>query len=151
MKRMNEKGFTLIEIMLALGILVLGVYLTVEGVNQMDSSARSSRLLSSTERTINTIVDNIRTSLGSYQITFDSSTATKNRLLDVASLPMAWGPGLITSVAACAPTKTCPTGRYGFIITPMPNYRGLYNVTLRMTTPEWKDAYREFNFVATVQ
>jgi prepilin-type N-terminal cleavage/methylation domain-containing protein len=149
--RIKQRGFTLVEIMLAVAVLVVGAYLTAEGVNQMDSAAKDTRLLSSTERTINAIADNIRTSLGSYQITYDASVATKNKMLDVAKLPMAWGPGLIVSVTTCTATKSCPIGRYGFLITPMPNYRGLYSVTLRMTTPEWKDAYREFTFLATVQ
>jgi prepilin-type N-terminal cleavage/methylation domain-containing protein len=148
---MKNKGFTLIEIMLSLAVLVVGVYLTAEGVNQMNSSAKDTRLLSATERTINAIADNIRTSLGSYQITYDSSLATKNKMLDISKLPMAWGPGVIVSVASCTPTKSCPIGRFGYIITPMPNYRGLYSVTLRMTTSEWKDAFREFTFIATVQ
>jgi prepilin-type N-terminal cleavage/methylation domain-containing protein len=148
--RRNQKGFTLIEVMLALGILVVGIYLTVEGVNQIDNSAKTSRLLSSTDRTVNAIADNIRTSLGSYQITYGTSI-TPDKLLDISKLPMAWGPGVISAVSACTATKNCPLGRYGFVITPMPSFSGLYSVTLRMTNPEWKDSYRDYNFVATVQ
>jgi type II secretory pathway pseudopilin PulG len=148
----NQGGVTLLEILFALGILVVGTYLVVEGVNQMESSSRQTRLLSSTEKQINAIVDNIRTSLGSYQITYDASDAVTAKLLDPANLPMAWGPNTVMAVKDCAPTKSCPLGRYGFIITPLAGSRGLYTVTLRMTNEEWKgEKFREYKFLATVQ
>ena len=107
----GQKGFTLLEIMFSLGILVLGIYLIVEGINQMDVSSKETRLLSSTERTINAIADNIRTSLGSYQITYDSSTVAKENLLGLATLPMAWGPGTVMPVSKCSSALACPKGR----------------------------------------
>ena len=50
MKPFNQRGTTLLEILFALGILILGTYLVVEGVNQMEESSRESQLLSLTER-----------------------------------------------------------------------------------------------------
>jgi type II secretory pathway pseudopilin PulG len=147
----NQRGFTLLEIFFALGIMVLGVYLISEGVNQMDVSSRESRLLSSTERTINVIADNIRTGLASYQITYDTNPSAIEKALDVSTLPMAWGPGTVISVADCTAAGGCPTGRFGYVITPAPNTMGLYTVTLRMTNSEWKDPYRDYTFLATVQ
>jgi type II secretory pathway pseudopilin PulG len=145
----GEGGVTLLEIMFALGILMVGTYVVVEGVNQLDESSRQTRNMSTTERQINAIVDNIRTGLGSYQITYDATQAAA--MLDPTKLPMAWTSGNIAAVADCAHNHTCPPGRYGFVITPMPNYKGLYTVTLRMTWPDWKEPYRDYKFLATVQ
>ncbi len=162
----SEKGFTLLEILFALGILIVGVYLISEGVNQMDASSRQARLLSSTERTINAIVDNIRTGLTNYQISYDPSPATREAMLNLAKLPMAWGPGVtmpvykspgpgLPPVNQCVTSggqnAGCPVGRYGVYIAPLPGNPGLYSVTLRMTTPEWKEPYRDYTFLATVQ
>ena len=151
MKPFNQRGTTLLEILFALGILILGTYLVVEGVNQMEESSRESQLLSLTERQINVIVDNIRTSLGSYQITYDVAAA--NDLLAVEKLPMAWGPGVSIAVKDCIASSSCPPNRYGFVIVPVmgSSSRGLYKVILRMTNTEWKEPFREYNFLATIQ
>ena len=151
MKRFNERGATLLEIMFALGILIIGTYLVVEGVNQMENSSKETQLLSTTERQINTIVDNIRTSLGNYQITYDPKAV--DTLLALNSLPMAWAPGVVLAVKDCSPTKSCPPNRFGFVIVPVAGLgsRGLYKVTLRMTNAEWKEPFREYHFLATVQ
>lgn len=147
----NQAGVTLLEIIFALAILMVGTYIVVEGVGQLENTSRATRNLSSTERQINAIVDNIRTSLGHYQITYDASSTVRENLLKLETLPMAWSNGKVSPVEECAPTKSCPLGRYGFVISPLPHYRGLYNVTLRMTNPEWKEPYREYTFLATVQ
>lgn len=154
MKRIlkSEAGVTLLEIMLALGILMLGSYLTIEGINQMESISRDTRNLSTTERQISMIVENIRTGLGTYQITFDPSKDVLKKMLDLKTLPMAWSNGVVIAVEECSITKTCPPGRYGYVVQPMQGQsKGLYIVTLRMTHPEWKEPFRDYEFLVTIQ
>ncbi|HEY8279619.1 MAG TPA: type II secretion system protein [Bdellovibrionota bacterium] len=147
----NQRGFTLLEVMFALGILIVGTYLAAEGVNQIEDLSKDTRTLSATERQINLIVDNIRTGLGNYQISYDYSREAKEELLDLKKLPMAWAAGVVEEVAKCEPKKTCPQGRYGFVVQPVERFRGLYTVTLRMTHKDWKEPYRDYEFLVTVQ
>lgn len=149
----NQRGVTLLEIMFAMGILALGTYLTIEGVDQLSESTRSTKNISSTERQIAMIVDNIRTSLGQYQINYDPSSATKQEALELDSLPMEWDPGVERlAIPEClADKKKCLGGRYGFVVQPLEEPRGLYTVTLRMTHRDWKEPFREYTFLVTVQ
>jgi prepilin-type N-terminal cleavage/methylation domain-containing protein len=45
MKRLrgNQSGLTLLEVMFAVGILAVGTYLVVEGVNQMQDASKATR------------------------------------------------------------------------------------------------------------
>ena len=148
----SQAGVTLLEIMLALGLLAVGSYLTIEGIGQMTSITKETKNLSSTERQINVIVDNIRTGLGVYQITFDPSTSVKEQMLNISTLPMAWNVGAVVPVKECEPKKNCPAGRYGFVVQPKTaSSKGLYQVTLRMTHPDWNEKYRDYEFLVTVQ
>lgn len=148
-----QSGFTLLEIMFALAILVLGVYMTVEGVNQMSELSRETKNLSTTERQITMIVDNVRTSLSQYQINYEYSAEAKLAALQLDTLPMEWDPGIERAVTAdcLGPAKKCLGGRYGFVVQPVEQYRGLYMITLRMTHRDWKEPFREFEFLVTVQ
>jgi prepilin-type N-terminal cleavage/methylation domain-containing protein len=150
---LNEDGMTLLEIMFALAVLGLGAYLTIEGVSQMRDMSKTTLNMSSTERQITMIVDNIRTSLGQYQINYDSTPEAKQTALDLAKLPMEWDPGVERPVTAdCLANKQkCLGGRYGFVVQPLDDPRGLYSVTLRMTHREWREPFRDYEFLVTVQ
>ncbi len=148
----NQKGVSLIEMMTAIGILAVGVVMVMRGVDSMQDMTKQTRNMSSTDRQVAMIVENIRTSLGQYQVHFNYSADSKSEALDVDNLPMEWSAGVERPISNdCRVKKICLPGRYGFIIQPIENYRGLYEVTLRMTHTDWKDKYREFRFLATVQ
>jgi len=150
--RNNQSGVTMLEVMFAILILVVGTYLTVQGVDSMRELSRETKNMSSTERQITLIVDNIRTSLGQYQINYESGPEAKQAALELAKLPMEWDPGVERPVTeGCLKEKKCLGGRYGFVVQPIEEPRGLYTITLRMTHRDWKEPFREYEFLATVQ
>ncbi len=149
---LNQKGVTLLEIMFALGILIVGTYLTVEGLDKITDLSSDTRNMSTTERQVAMIVDNIRTGLGQYQINYNFSPEAKQAALNVNDLPMEWDAGVVRNVTnTCKTQKKCLAGRYGFVVQPMEEPRGLYSVTLRMTHREWKEPFRDYTFLVTVQ
>jgi type II secretory pathway pseudopilin PulG len=148
----NQKGVTLLEVMFALGILIVGTYLTVKGVDSLQDATRATKNMSSTERQISMIVDNIRTSLGMYQINYSYAASAKEDALAIAKLPMEWDPGVERPLTDdCKNHQKCLGGRYGFVIQPVEQARGLYTITLRMTHRDWKEPFREYQFLVTVQ
>ena len=147
MKRLNARGYTFVEVMVALGLLTLISYLISEGIDQMRGISDDTLTLSANERQITTIADNIRTGLDSYQINFDHSDAAREAALDVKKLPMAWDVGVSAPVAECSVCK----GRYGYTVQMLEQYRGLYLVTLRIKHETWREPYRDYQFVVTAK
>lgn len=148
----NQAGVTMLEIVFALGILTVGTYIVVKGVDNMQDMTRDTRNMSSTERQIAMIVDNIRTSLGQYQINFTYDKKSRDEELELAKLPMEWDAGTERPLSEDCKTKNqCMGGRYGFVVQPIEQYRGLYMITLRMTHTSWPEKYRDYEFLVTVQ
>lgn len=145
----NTKGQTIVEAIVGLGLLTVVGFTFTGGMMSLRNSTKSAVLLSSTERQINDIAENIKAGVENYQVNFDYKTGTKESL-NVETLPMAWDNGIITTRDKC---PKCP-GTYGFVIQPMEQYRGLYQVTMRLTHEAWKknnEAFRDYTFVVSAK
>ncbi len=59
------------------------------------------------------------------------------------ALPLAWNDKLVTSVQEC---KKCP-GRIGYILTPHSEYRGMYNLIIRITHKKYIKTYKDYKFI----
>ena len=146
----NQKGVTILEVMFAIGVLVVGTYVTVKGIDSMQDMTRNTRTISNTDRQIAMIIENIRTSLAQYQINYTFDADSRNDALK--EMPMEWSAGVERPVTNdCKVKKICLPGRYGFVVQPIEAYRGLYEVTLLMTHTYWKEDFREYKFLVTVQ
>lgn len=136
----NQKGFTLIEVSVAAGILGVVLYLFTNGSSFLTQRNKQLEELMIMERHVTALYENIQSNIDVYQITYDPKKFNDNadpRKL-AKYLPMAWDMKVLTSVNNC---KDCP-GRMGYIIVPLDGYRGLYKLTIRAThpkIPEFKD------------
>jgi len=147
MIRHGQRGYSFVEVLLALGLLALMSYFVSEGLDQMRGLSNDTLTLSANERQITTIADNIRTGLDSYQVNFAHSAEAREVALDEKSLPMAWDLGVTAPVAEC---KVCK-GRYGYTVQILEQYRGLYLVTLRVKHEDWTEPFRDYQFVVTAK
>ncbi len=152
---LSEQGFSLIENVVALGILGILCAGLFGGMAVMQQLSTVSRMMSSVDKQISDIADSIRVALESHQIDFarpiaanmDGNIEAINAALDVKKLPMAWDVGVIASAKECPQCK----GRYGFVIQPYESFPGLYLVTLRLTNTEWDAPYRDYHFVVSAR
>lgn len=151
MKRASSfcKGFTVIECLVALAIIsVIGILFAsaMDGFRRIN---RESLSMSSADREINEILENVRSSVESHQVMFDSSSESRERILDPKNLPMAWDVGLHGTAEQC---PGCG-GRHGYVIQPFVGggMSGLYLITLRMTYRKWSETYKDFQFVVTTK
>ncbi|QDK38087.1 hypothetical protein [Bdellovibrio sp. NC01] len=145
----NNKGQTIVEALVGLGLLTVVGFTFTGGMISLRNSTKSAVVLSSTERQINDIAENIKAGVENYQVNFDYKTGTKESL-NVDTLPMAWDNGIITTRAQC---PKC-AGTYGFVIQPLEQYRGLYQVTMRLTHESWKknnEEFRDYTFVVSAK
>lgn len=141
----NNLGLTIVEVLVGLGIAVTAGSAVTMGLIQAQNQTKKTTETDVTDKQILEIAENIRIAPETYQVTFDYTGDAADRLLNPTSLPMAWDKNKSVPVAEC---PDCP-GRYGYIVQPFENYRGLYLVTLRLTHKSWKDTYREHQFVVS--
>lgn len=145
----DTQGFTLLEVLLALGILVVVSFAFVGGLASLKGNSRESLLLSSSSRQVDDVAENIKAGIENYQINFNYHDG-KVKALKLESLPMAWDIGILTTREQC---PDC-AGTYGYLIQPLEKFRGLYIVTLRMTHKMWKakgETYRDYSFVVSAK
>ena len=143
----KSSGFSLTEIMISLGILGIVVSVFSFAFYNYTRTSKLSQLKGSSDKQVNDLVEMIRGSIENYQITFDSKLATKEDLLDVKELPMAWDLNYYGRAVDC---PTCQ-GRFGYLIQPNTDFPGLYVVTIRVTHADWPEKFRDFQFVTSAK
>lgn len=145
----SSSGNSLIEVLLAMGLLSIGSFAFIGGIVSLRGNTHDSMVLSASERQVDDIAENIKSSIENYQVNFDYKNGKVNSLA-LDNLPLAWDIGVVTTREAC---PDC-AGTYGYVITPMEQYRGLYQVTLRLTHKSWiakGEKYRDYIFVVSAK
>lgn len=150
----NRSGQTIIESLIGAAILGIMFLILVSGLSALRQGSRNNLVLSSSENQINNIADNIKSGIENYQINYNydsvGSSANLDKALDPLNLPMAWDANHDALKADCS---SCP-GTYGYIIQPLEAYRGLYQVTLRMTHKDWEEKgehFRDYIFMVSTK
>lgn len=142
----NAKGFSLVEAMVAIGLVSLVGFSLAVGIHQFRTLVAKSQVSQVVDRQINDIVENIRPNINLYQIDYSISETERLDALAIEKLPMAWDVGVMATAKSC---PSCP-GRYGYIIQPFSGLPGLYMLTVRMTHRSW-EAFRDYTFVVTAK
>ncbi|MEK2645688.1 hypothetical protein [Bdellovibrio sp. BCCA] len=146
---LNNRGQTIVESLVGLGLIAIVGSAFIGGMVSLRNTSRSTVVMSSSEKQIADIAENIKSGVENYQVNFNYKTAA-GEMLAPDSLPMAWDNGKV------ALREDCPdcAGTYGYVIQPYESYRGLYKVTLRMTHKMWAakgEPYKDYIFVVSAK
>ncbi|MBY0315245.1 MAG: prepilin-type N-terminal cleavage/methylation domain-containing protein [Bdellovibrionales bacterium] len=139
----NNKGFTLVEVMVGAGLFMmvfLGVFI---GSSQIAKLTSESATLNTSDNMVDAIIENIRQSFSTQIITLSKERSVEGLLNDTSKLPMAWSLDIDAPVEQC---KECP-GRYGYAIQSLGSYAGMYLVTVRFTHRDWAGEARTYEFI----
>ena len=128
----NQKGVSLMELMVIIGIVGVLIFLLIEGNRYMRTSLNISSNEIALNKTISSYIQNIGINIRYYQVTTTAKADEFETLADVSSLPLAWNDKIITSVDQCS---TC-AGRMGFVITPINSQRGMFRIIVRVYHPD---------------
>lgn len=145
----NNKGQSIVEVLVGLGLISIIGFAFSGGMVQLRNTTKDSVVLSATDRQVSDIAENIKSGVENYQVNYNYGV-TAGSLLDLSSLPMAWDNGIVAARTDC---PKC-AGTYGYVIQPVDSYRGLYQVTLRMTHKAWAakgEQYRDYVFVVSAK
>lgn len=144
----NNKGQSIVEVLVGLGLISMIGLAFVGGMVNMRNTVKNTVVMSSTDKQINDIAENIKVGIENYQINYNIDIPL-SETLNPAKLPMAWDQGRMGT------RKECPAcqGSYGFDIRPNKDYPGLYEVTLRLTHKSWggPEAFQDYKFVVSVK
>lgn len=155
----NNRGFTLIEALVGIGLLGIVMVVGTQGYEYVKRSQEKITTMNTTENRVSEIIQTVKANISQQIISFPASlaTTTSTSLTDpekvvadyiedkLTSLPMAWSTYTDSTTAEC---PTCP-GKYGYVITSVPGYGGLYNVTIRFTHTDWGTTPKTYSFVVS--
>lgn len=143
----QKSGFTIVEMLVALALIVAGTFVLIGGFNSLTKIAKNTDVTSNYDKQINEISSNIKAGIENYQINFNYKDSTEKELLTNDALPMVW------DVDAAGTKEECPwcKGTYGYTIRPLEAMRGLYYVQVRFTHKSWGTAVKDVNFVVSVK
>ncbi len=145
----NQRGQTIVEALVGFGLIAIVGFAFVGGMVSLRNTTRSTVVLSSSEKQISDIAENIKAGVENYQVNFNYDKSASS-LLKPDDLPMAWDNGIVALRSEC---PEC-AGTYGYTIQPYEEYRGLYKVTLRMTHKSWiekGEPFRDYIFVMSAK
>lgn len=160
----NNKGFTIMEAIVGIGLLGIVMVTATQGYDYIKASQAKMVTMNTTENRVSEIIQTVKANISQQIISFPASVARDGTTAGSSSengdtlvnsyiesvlssnLPMAWSMNTDAKVSECS---TCP-GRYGYVITAIPGYGGLYLVSIRFTHTEWGDnASKSFSFVVS--
>ena len=130
---MKKNGFISVEGIITMAVALIVALELLQGISTFRKVSKNIAVSNSKDKEIYEIGESIRMSLDSFQVNYSFDSKDTEKLLDVKNLPMAWDSGIQSTVKEC---PQCP-GRYGFVIRPLEEQRGLYLVTMRLTYQTW--------------
>lgn len=145
----NNRGQTLVESLVGFALIGIVGMVFVGGLISLRNTTKSTIVMSSADKQINDIAENIKSGVENYQINFNYN-ASIGDVLEVSKLPMAWDSNRVAFRSEC---PECP-GTFGYTIQPFEAFRGLYKVTLRMTHTSWTakgEPFRDYVFVVSAK
>lgn len=156
----NNKGFTIMEAIVGIGLLGIVMVTGTQGYDYIKSSQAKMTTMNTTENRVSEIIQTVKANISQQIISFPASVSTSggsssesgdalvNSYIESvlgSNLPMAWS---LTNDSKAADCTACP-GRYGYVITAVPGYGGLYLISIRFTHKDWGDTPKNFSFVVS--
>lgn len=149
-KLLNQRGFGLMEVLIAFGILGVGTMIALQAISYIDEKKVTVDREATMEGLLTGLIESVRTNIAMEKIDFAADEFLNNTSYEAVerSLQLCWvHDGII-------PVETLPTcpGKIGYVVTPLKigtlELRGLYKVTVRMTHKElFPGTYKQYEFI----
>ena len=147
---LNQKGYSLIEIMAGLALVGTGAFIIMNGLDYLNDRKSVINKNASQEAIISGLMESIRTNISMEKIDYQPSAFLEaNEIEDVKkTLNLCW---LNNGVIPLEDFPQCD-GRLGYIVYPLKignlEYRGMYKVTIRVTHEKlMKGQFKQYDFI----
>lgn len=124
-------GFTILEVLITLGLLGIVFVGVQSAVNQYLDQSQQAKSSTSNDQIVESVLKRVIADVNQFQVDFGvvNTTPVNGKCTNSEPLPVAWDVEVYTAEKNC---PRCP-GRLGYWVQPLENYRGLYKVTVRVT------------------
>lgn len=147
----NKKGFGIVESMIALGLVGVGTYFIMQGLDMFDSSKVKTDTSINLESTLNSVLESVKSNITMEKVDFQAEEKffAHTTYKEVKkNLALCWFKDGLTSAAN---SPDCQS-RIGYVVAPLMvgnlPIRGLYKVTIRMTHDElFPNSFRQYEFI----
>jgi hypothetical protein len=145
----NDSGFSIIEAVVALGIIGIGAYGLLEGLDSITSSKTKVDESIGLEIILAAVVDEVRSNITREKVDFKAheNFLSLTNIDDVKdSLKMGWNKnGIQVDCINCA-------GKFGYVVSPYKVgtllYRGLFEVSIRVTHDKlFPNRFKQYRFI----
>lgn len=131
----NTQGIALVETIVAAAIIGVSAFFIINSSGIWSQRIKKIQVSGAEVAISDIIIQSALANGRSLQVDYSERTAKEilDDLVEKDELPMAW-----TSQGRLVPAEQCPTclGRYAFVVKPVAQYRGLYQVVIRMVMQE---------------
>lgn len=138
-------GMSLAEIMVGLGLFSIVAYQFLGGSNFLRNFSRDTAESVALENIVNSVYENVSTNISLYKVDYNPEeffrAISKSEL--EKRLDFAWSKDSFVPKSQCV---ECP-GRLGYILVPIPNYRGLYQLIIRVTQKDKIESFRDYTYL----
>src|SRR5437868_6850342 len=93
----NQKGLTIVEILVATAIIGVGLFSFISGYIALKNISQKTSVSSTFDKQINEISSNIKAGIENYQVNFNYKDSTEQEMLPIDKLPMAWDLNMIST------------------------------------------------------
>lgn len=146
----NQKGFGLLEVLIGFGILSIGAFIILQGLDFIDDKQNVVNQGAAQESMVSGIVESVRANISMEKIDFEPQDFLGNTTYDSvhSSLKLCW---IKDGIIPLETYPECP-GRMGYVVTPLKigslELRGLHKVTLRITHKElFPNQFKQYEFI----
>lgn len=147
MNKSHVAGFTVVEALMASGLLGLLVFAALSMVSLTTSELVKSEWISEEDRVVAGLVEEIRSEPNRFQKNFAPSVVSNADLIANLQLPIAWSPKYRGPPAGC---PEC-TGRMGYVMRTVNGFPGIFMVTVFIENPEMFQGIKEYPFLVTAR
>jgi prepilin-type N-terminal cleavage/methylation domain-containing protein len=149
--KLNNRGYTMIEILAAMVISIIISYTTYSYISYISNLTAQMRLTRIANDNVQAIVESIRFNLSLYQVTFNDNLEIEKALLASDKLPYGIVNGALVPRSECK-TKACQA-YLGYVIIPSLFVRNVYQVDLKIALPtkNKEDKWKAYTYFITVK
>lgn len=146
----QPKGIALVETIIAAAIIGVSAFFIINSSGLWNQRIKKIQVSGAEVAISDIIIQSALANGRSLQVDYTEKSAKEilDDLMERKELPMAW-----TSQGRLLPAEQCPTcpGRYAFVVKPVPQYRGLYQVVIRMVMqgPLLENNFKDYSTLIT--
>ena len=141
----DQRGMSLVELAVAIVVLTILSYSLMAAIDAYTSQIHHTRTVQSRDKQMAALLDNLRSNIDLYQVSYNHAETDADAFLNPDSLPLAWD---ATTIRAAADCGECP-GRLGYVAHPVTGMPGVFRVLVRVVNPSLFEGFRDYEFLVT--